>query len=524
MRHTTIARRRGFGTAVGTVAGVVLLAACQVAGVPAGRSGGPGAGSTGPAPGLPTGPVAAVCDNTVPGPAEPPPGAVVVRSGVVDDLPNQVDANPPGTVFWLEPGSHTMTADQYASVTPKDRDSFIGAPGAVLDGRGVNQYAFVSTATDVTVAHLVVTGFVAPADQGVVNHDSGDGWVIEHNTIENNGGAGMMAGARQVVRGNCLRDNGQYGMNAYQPGNGITDLVVEGNEIVGNNTDDWERRVEGCGCTGGIKFWSVDGADVRGNWVHDNRGPGLWADTNNNDFLIEGNVIEDNDSEAVFYETSYNLVLRDNLIRHNTIVSGRTFAQDSDDFPVAAVYLSESGGEPRVPARTDRIEISGNRFEGNWSGITLWENADRFCNSAANTSTGTCTRLVPDVTACAQPAIATEPLYSDCRWKTQRVDIHDNTFIADPSVTGCAPGYTDRMAVLSNFGTYPDWSPYMGDAVQQAIVADQDLRWFDNTYIGAWTFLVGSVGRVVSPAEWQAMPNGQDGGSTFEPGSPAAAC
>ena len=52
----------------------------------------------------------------------------------------------------------------------------------------------------------------------MVNHDSGDGWVIEHNTIENNKGAALMAGARQQVRFNCLRNNGQYGMNAYAAG------------------------------------------------------------------------------------------------------------------------------------------------------------------------------------------------------------------------------------------------------------------------------------------------------------------
>jgi len=107
-----------------------------------------------------------------------------------------------------------------------------------------------------------------------------------------------MAGARQQVRGNCLRNNGQYGMNAYQAENGIVDLVVEGNEIDGNNTEDWEAKAPGCGCTGGVQFWSVDGADIRNNWVHDNHGAGLWGDTNNNDFLIEENYIEDNDAEA----------------------------------------------------------------------------------------------------------------------------------------------------------------------------------------------------------------------------------
>ncbi len=293
----------------------------------------------------------------------------------------------------------------------------------------------------------------------MVNHDSGNGWIIEDNTIADNRGAALMAGAHQQIRGNCLRDNGQYGLNAYQSGNGVVGLVVEGNEIAGNNTDDWETKVPGCGCAGGAKFWGVNGADIRANWIHDNHGPALWADTNDNDFLIEGNVIEGNDGEAVFYETSYNLILRNNLIRQNTIPSGRQFAEKKDNFPVGTVYISESGGEPRIPARTDKIDIYDNLFQDNWSGITAWENADRFCNSAANTSTGVCTLLVKDVAACAQPAIAKEPLYSDCRWKTQRVDIHNNAFIDTPTKVGCAAGYAGRMAVISNFGTFPDGRP-----------------------------------------------------------------
>jgi hypothetical protein len=466
--------------------------------------------------------VAAVCGRVAAGPTAAPPGAVAVDPASDLDLYRKTQANPPGTVFWLAPGRHTLGSDQYGQVVPKDGNTYIGAPGAVLDGRGLNNFAFTGKARNVSVRNLTVRGFDAPADQGVVNHDSGDGWVVQDNTIEDNKGAGLMAGAHQQVRGNCLRDNGQYGMNAFQPENAITGLVVESNEIVGNNTDDWEHKVEGCGCTGGIKFWSVNGADVRNNWVHDNHGPGLWADTNNNDFLIEDNLIEGNEGEALFYETSYNLVMRDNVLRRNDLKAGRESADKGDNFPNAAVYLSESGGEPRVPARTDKIEITRNAFEGNWSGITAWENADRFCNSAANTSTDSCTRLVASPSRCVQPAIASKPLYDDCRWKTQRVDIHDNTFTALPADQGCVPDRSNRMAVLSNFGTFPDWSPYKGTVVQEAIVGQQGVAWHDNTYVGKWSFMVGNVGRQVDQTAWTAQPTRQDAGSSFssDPGSP----
>ncbi|MEU5607207.1 right-handed parallel beta-helix repeat-containing protein [Streptomyces sparsogenes] len=466
--------------------------------------------------GAPAGSVARVCAEPAAGPAKAPPGAVTVDPAVVGDLAAKTRSSPANTTFWLRPGRHRLGPDRYAQVVPKKGDRYLGAPGAVLDGRKVNQYAFGGTARDVTISHLTVRRFVAPNNEGVVNHDMADGWVIEHAKIQDNSGAGLMAGARQRVRASCLRDNGQYGMNAYKTGDSIRGLVVEGNEITGNNTDDWERRRPGCGCTGGVKFWAVNGADIRGNWVHGNRGAGLWADNNNNDFRIEGNLLEANDGAALMYETSYNAVIRNNTIRRNNWVEGREYAARGDDFPYATVYVSEAGGEPRIPARTDRIEIYRNVLENNWNGITLWENADRFCNSPANTSTGYCTLLVKDTARCARPAIATAPLYADCRWKTQRVDIHGNRFVLDTSVVKCA-AECGRMAVLANYGTYPDWSPYRGKRVAEAITHKQHNRWHDNVYRGPWSFVAGDPGHTLEPGQWQGTSYQQDAGSTFTP-------
>jgi hypothetical protein len=272
-----------------------------------------------------------------------------------------------------------------------------------------------------------------------------------------------------------------------------------------------------------MKFWGVDGADIRGNWIHGNHGPGIWADTNNNDFLIERNLIEGNDGTAIFYETSYNAIIRDNVLRRNNLVEGKAFAARRDTFPASTIYVSESGGEPRVPARTDKIDIYRNILEDNWSGITLWENADRFCNSPANTSTGTCTRLVRNVSRCRPPGIKTAPLFDDCRWKTQRVMIHENRFSVNPQDIGCRDGVCARMAVLSNYGTSPTWSPYKGDIVPKAITLDQENRWYDNTYVGPWAFVFHDAAQLATPDQWRAAPYRQDQGSTFGSASPASA-
>jgi Right handed beta helix region len=468
-----------------------------------------------PAPQPPAGSPTPVCGQASlnGGPASAPAGAVTVAAG--DN--SGVNFGRAGTTFWFEPGVHTLGSGVFSQIIPADNTTFVGAPGAVLDGQHVNYFAFTQRASNVTIRYLTIRNFAALNNEGVVNHDSGNNWVIEHNTITNNDGAAMMAGAGQKIIGNCLKDNGQYGLNAYQAGNHITGLVVEGNEFVGNNTGNWEARIQGCGCSGGMKFWAVSGANVRNNWIHHNHGTGLWADNNNNDFLIEGNLIEANEGMGIFYEISYNAIIRGNTLRNNAWVTGREFANRGDNFPVGAIYLSEAGGDTRVPARTSSMEITGNTFTNNWGGVVGWENSDRFCNSPAAVTHDCTLVLGADRTAtCSQPAIASEPLFSNCRWKTQRLDIHHNTFAFDPTKVdgGCPTAYCGRSALFANYGSYPDWSPYKARVVQEDITFNQNNRWHDNTYTGPWRFVPYETGRDLTLTQWQAAPYNQDAGST----------
>ena len=465
-----------------------------------------------PPGGAPTEPPVVACGNEslLDGPSTPPPGAVRVPAGDNHGMSWQ-----PNTTYWFAPGLHTLGSGQYDQIIPADNDIFVGAPGAIIDGQGRNNFAFTQHATGVIIQHLTIRNFVAPLDQGVVNHDSGNGWTISNNTIVHNTGAALMAGANQVVRYNCIAGNGQYGMNAYQAGDGITNLVVDHNEIAGNNTGHWEDVRPGCGCTGGVKLWAVRGAKLTNNFVHDNLGVGLWADTNNVGVEFVGNYISDNDGQGIFYEISYNAYIHNNTFIRNANVYG----PKNPGFPTGAIYLSESGGDARVNgAKFATLDVSGNVFTDNWSGVILWENSDRFCGSPANTSGGYCTLVGhTSMTTCVAGRIVLAPFADDCRWKTQNVSVHDNEFNLDPQhVPGCSLAVDCGInGMFSNWGTYPSWSPYKGPMVGGDITFRQGNRFAGNAYTGTWAFMSVDQATKNTLPVWQAAPLRQDLGSTL---------
>lgn len=462
----------------------------------------------------------AVCGSRrLAGPRRAPRGARTVRP--TDDLAGLAQRARPGTTFWLSPGVHRLARGIYSQVLPRTGQTFIGAPGAVLDGGRRNKYAFGGQAEDVTIAHLTIRRFGERRgnfNEGVVNHDAASGWTVRSSTVVANAGAGVMLGSGSRLIRNCLAANGQYGFSAYHP-DGVRGVVVRGNEIVGNNTDDWEARYDGCGCTGGGKFWESSQARVVRNWIHHNRSVGLWADTNNAGFLVAGNLIARNDSKGIIYETSYNARFVGNAFIRNGWVDG---PQDPG-FPTAALYLSESGGDERVGGRfSGELSVLRNRFVDNWSAVVGWENADRFAGSPANTSTGSSTLVNPSVAtvaACGDAdLIGSAPYVDDCRWKTQGLRVVGNVFRHRPEVIGPACRVSRAcgfVGLFSNWGSYPSWSPYQGDVVERAITFDQDNLWARNRYVGPWSFMVLEQGNRVGWRQWRARPYGQDAGSVL---------
>jgi Right handed beta helix region len=526
--------RVGLGVAV-TGAVLVTLAACTGGGAAMQSAAGPPAPSqAGPAPATqpttsaitaaPTDPPAKVCGSqaVLNGPATAPKGAIEVPAG---DNAN-VGFNQAGTTYWFAPGVHTLGTEEFANIDPAGNNTYIGAPGAILDGQHKNDSAFDGTAEHVLIEYLTIRNFGTNGgdqQEGVVNHDSGSYWTISHSTIAGNAGAGTMVGSHNTLTWNCLRDNQQYGFNAYSNNGEITDLVLDHNEIAGNDTFDYEAKQPGCGCSGGGKFWDVVNAKVTSNWVHDNKSVGLWADTNNAGFEFAGNYISDSQGVGLVYEISYNAVIEYNTFDRNGVTGGPT----STGFPTSAIYISESGADSRVNSnyKNSPFLIAHNVFTDNWGGVILWENSNRFCASPDNTSSGYCTLVDPKATlkACGNASeIKTQPYFADCRWKTQNALVEDNQFTFTPSAVGksCTAAHLcGYNGVFSEYGTDPKWSPYQADIVPTAIAFHQDNKFSDNTYSGPWCFMGWELGTSVGFSQWQAAANasskqfGQDANS-----------
>jgi hypothetical protein len=468
-------------------------------------------GAAASTPAFPTTPPAQVCGNTslLNGPTTAPAGAVSVPAG--DN--SAVNWNVPGATFYFGAGTHTLGGGQFSQIMPPNNSVFLGAPGAIIDGKGINQYAFTQTATGVTIRYLTVQNFVAPRNQGVVNHDSGANWIIQYNTIINNAGAGVMVGPGDTVSYNCLKSNGQYGFSAFRNA-GNSNITIDHNEITGNNTGNWEVVAPGCGCVGGGKVWNTVNGSITNNWVHNNIGPGIWVDTNNAGLLIDGNYIADNDDEAIIYEISYNAQITNNNILRNGYVEGKAFASQNSTFPVGAIYISNAGGDGRVDnGLYSTFTVANNNLVDNWGGVTLWEDANRFCGSDPTSTFCTIANPTANLGTCVAGTIAGSPYFADCQWKTQNVSVHDNTFSFSRANVGCTTTGCGEQAVLANSGTLPTWSPYLGNVLDTAVTTQQNNHFANNTYTGDWQFAWANT-TPLTFTQWQGGPHNQDTGSS----------
>jgi hypothetical protein len=481
----------------------------------------------------PSSPPVTWCESGLPASPYPsaPAGSVTVPAG--DN--SSFNFGTPNTTYWFAPGTHTLGTGVNDQIQPADGDTYAGAPGAVLDGQNVNQYAFIGTYNDladehVTIEYLTIENFHSSQGGGAVNGNGNNGWTEKYDLMKDNSpGAAVMLGSDNVVSDNCLTHNGEYGFNGYSYVDetygstftgGATNITFTGNDVSYNNTQKTQAGMEGGG-----KFWQDGDVVVTGNYVHDNiDSPGLWMDTDNAGFLVQDNYISGNGGEGLMYEISYNADITGNTFTGNAIQGG----ESNEGFPTGAIYISESGGDASVPSTyAGELNIQDNVFRDNWSGVVIWQNSNR--SSADNQDPGTLTppsgtkvdSWINDAPSiCSAHLSETSPVdyNSLCQWRAQNVTVQDNTFAFNPSdsiyggqcTEAHACGQNALFSVYSSTSAYPTWS------VCNNISNNQNNHFENNTYTGPWTFTYFNQGDMESPAAWQAgATNVQDSGDNF---------
>ncbi len=504
----------------------------------------PSAPSARTAPLVHTAPPVSWCENGLPTSpyTSAPHGAVTVPAG--DD--GSFDNSNPNTTYWFAPGTHTNLSIQTA-----DGDTYIGAPGAIINGGNNIQYAFQGQYNDtadqnVTIKYLTIENFHPNQGGGAVNGGGSNGWTEKDNLIEyNSPGAAMMLGGNNVVADNCLTKNGEYGFNGYSYTDenyehtftgGALNITFTGNDVSYNNTGKTSSGVEGGG-----KFWQNGNVTVTGNYFHDNiDSAGVWMDTDNAGFLVKDNYFSNNGGEGLMYEISYNADIVDNTFVDNGIVSGPT----NPGFPTGAIYISESGGNSTIPSNyAGELNIQDNVFDDNWGGVVLYQNSNRYAGDGQDPGTLTPPSGVHVYTwintdgpnNCPANLTETSPIdyHSLCQWRTQNVSVQNNKFSFNPSDSV----YGGKCTQAKNCGQNGLFSPYSSTAAYPAYTVDnlisnsQNDHFSDNSYQGPWSFVYFNQGEVATWSQWTSgITNvnysgynfrAQDAGSTFNPNPPA---
>jgi hypothetical protein len=493
----------------------------------------------------------------------------------------------PDTVYYLEPGTHigSFMADQ--------NDSFVGGQShgirTVLTGDysgldwGIDSNSSNGNQAGVTIEYLTIEKYQPVGEAAAVNQESNTDWTLQYNTITMNvPGAGVILGSNNVLRDNCLTLNGQYGFQSVATSSwgldpmtrGAYNVTVEGNEISYNDTCDFEGLIDNSaigwskynpvparyrnphcgevqpdGNQGGFKLWQTNGVTIKSNYIHDNWGPGAWADTDNANTIYTGNTFINNDDGAIIEETSYNFAITNNYMADNGWVGGL----GNPGFPTPAVYISGSGSDttfggvpacpkkecPDQPSYPAQSVVSGNTLVNNGGNIFLWQDSNRFCSDGFD---GICTLVhggfsgpftikqckanIPSASIDTTTYIGkrtgspAQDWWDGCIWRTTNVRITHNVIDFNPAeIAHCNKSDWPACGVGGIFSQYGSTAPYVSAKIPTQLTFYQNNSWSDNIYNGPSTFFVWNQGSNDNPVSWEDWTrNASDGDKCSSPG------
>ena len=183
----------------------------------------------------------------------------------------------------------------------------------------------------VTIRNLVIRKM--PHQWHSCVHWMSDHWTIEYNEIASN-----KMGPRI-----CAQFHHQEQLHPPQRGQSSSSIPPSGVAATGVRADNttfdsneiaYNGREQKVGMSANVTF--------RNNFVHHNVGDGIWYNTNPNaGALIEGNRVEDNGRNGIFFEASIGATIRNNTVRRTARERG--------------VYL-------HVPERPDLQQLARSQF------------------------------------------------------------------------------------------------------------------------------------------------------------------
>jgi len=478
----------------------------------------------------------------------------------------------PDTVYYLLPGVH------FGGFMADSGDAFVGGysqdQATVLDGEYASNMKWAidsnSSAGDVpgvTVEYLTVEKYLPTTNSAAINPDNNTDWTIRNDLITLNvDGAGVILGSGNVLTDSCLTQNGQYGFQSEDTDpwgqdpltGGPYDITVTGNEISYNDTCDFSglltnsvlgwhhvnpvpqqyrnphcEDVKPDGDQGGFKLWHTNEVQVTGNYIHDNWGPGAWIDTDNANTKIADNVFVANEAQAVFEEISYNFAITGNYMADNGWPTGPADAK----FPIAAIYISESGSDREfggIPTCSEdtcvlaasyqsQSVVSDNTLVNNSGNVFLWQDSNRYCSdsydkactlvdggAAGPFSIASCRANLPTASVNLKTYTGNktgnprEDWWDGCLWRTENVLVTHNTIDFSPrAVSNCnVRAWPDCGAggIFAEYGRPPGDQPKWIIPTQLTFYSGD--VWSHNTYNGPSTFFAWNQGNGDNPVSW----------------------
>ncbi|MDR4502049.1 MAG: right-handed parallel beta-helix repeat-containing protein [Nitrospirales bacterium] len=262
---------------------------------------------------------------------------------------NIVQSHAAGTTFCFQAGTHRLSAP----IDARANDRYIGAPGAILDGRNTITHAFSGRSgnpnqQNVTIRGLIIQNFQNAYDDFATRNTikAGDYWTIENNEIRNNYETGIHLGQGIRLRNNHIHHNGRYGITV---GPGLNqNMLIDGNEISYNNTRNLPWATAGTAKVIGSST-GVTGLTWKNNWIHHNNGHGLHHDYNvGPNIEIAFNRVEGNIGNGIQHEASWGADIHHNV----TINNARKYIGKSC-FHGSQIYLLMSSD---VTIRNNHVE------------------------------------------------------------------------------------------------------------------------------------------------------------------------